>query len=113
MPEARLKSHVIVQSTIRRASMRGIVATVVRRGDPDAGAIYVILNRGRDAGCTVLAPTRDYDRDLTWCRKETGDDPVPEADAEAYLERERRVDPDLWVLEIEDRDGWNPFEEEA
>ena len=113
MPEARLKSQVIVQSTIRRASMRGIVATVVRRGDPDAGAIYVILNRGRDAGCTVLAPTRDYYRDLTWWRKATCDDPVPEADAEAYLERERRVDPDLWVLEIEDRDGWNPFEEET
>ena len=113
MTEARLKSQVIVQSAIRRASMRGIPATVARRGDPDAGAIYVKLNLGPRAGCTVLAPTRDYERERTWWRPATGEQPVPEADADAYIERERRIDPDLWVLEIEDRDGWNPFAEEA
>ena len=113
MTEARLKAQVIVQSAIRRASMRGIVATVAHRGDSDAGAVYVKVKRGPAAGCKVLAPTRDYDRYLTWWRAATGEDPVSEADAEAYLEREQRVDPDLWVLEIEDRDGWNPFEEEA
>lgn len=68
---------------------------------------------GPEAGCTVLAPTRDYERDRLWWRPATGDAPVPEADADAYLERERRIDPDLWVLEIEDRDGWNPFAETA
>lgn len=113
MTEARLKAQVIVQSAIRRASMRGIPATVARRGDPDAGAVYVKVNRGPEAGCTVLAPTRDYERDRLWWRPATGDAPVPEADADAYLERERRIDPDLWVLEIEDRDGWNPFAETA
>lgn len=113
MTEARLKSLVIVQSAVRRASMRGISATVARRGDPDAGAIYVKINLGPAAGCTVLAPTRDYERELTRWRPATGDAPVPEADADAYIERERRIDPDLWVLEIEDRNGWNPFAEEA
>lgn len=113
MLEARLKSQVIVQSAIRRASMRGTVATVARRGDPDAGAIYVKVNLGREAGCTVLAPSRDYDRERTFWRRATGDAPVPEPDADAYLERERRTDPDLWVLEIEDRDGWHPFEDEG
>lgn len=111
--EARLKAQVVVQSAIRRASMRGIPATVARRGDPDAGAIYVKVNRGIGVGCTVFAPTRDYERELTWWRPATGDAPVPEADADALIERERRIDPDLWVLEIEDRDGWNPFAEEA
>ena len=113
MTEARLKSQVIVQSAIRRASMRGIPATVARRGDVDAGPIYIKQNLGPGVGCTVLAPRRDYDRDVTLWRPATGDAPVPEADADAYIERERRVDPDLWVLEIEDRDGWNPFAEEA
>lgn len=113
MTEARLKAQVIVQSAIRRASMRGIAATVARRGDPDAGAVYVKINRGRDAGCTVLAPARDYECEVTLWRPATGNDPVPEADADAYIERERRIDPDLWVLEIEDREGWNPFADES
>ena len=113
MTEARLKAQVIVQSAIRRASMRGIAATVARRGDPDAGAVYVKVNRGPEIGCTVLAPTRDYEREVTFWRRVTGDDPVTEADADAFIERERRIDPDLWVLEIEDREGWHPFGEDA
>ena len=93
--------------------MRGIPATVARRGDPAAGAIYVKVNRGFAVGCTVFAPTRDYQRELTRWQPATGADPVPEPDADAYIERERRIDPDLWVLEIEDRNGWNPFAEDA
>lgn len=112
MTEARLKAQMIVQSAIRRASMRGIAATVAHRGDTDAGAVYVKVNRGPGIGCTVLAPTRDYEREITFWRLATGDDPVPEADADAYIERQRRTDPDIWVLEIEDRDGWHPFQED-
>jgi hypothetical protein len=31
--------------------------------------------------------------------------PAPEADIEAYLVRQLRYDPDLWVLEVDDRGG--------
>src|SRR3546814_9847257 len=82
--------------------MRGIPATVARRGYPDAWAIYLKINLGSRAGCTVLAPTRDYERERTWWRPATGEQPVPEADADAYIERECRIDPDLWVLRSEE-----------
>jgi len=108
--EARLKTHVIIQSAVRRASMRGAAATVARRGDPDAGPIYVKVNRGPDVGCTVLAPTRDWDTGALGWRIVTGGEPVPEVDADALIDRERAIDPDLWVLEIEDREGWHPFD---
>jgi hypothetical protein len=34
-----------------------------------------------------------------------GKDPAPEADVEKYLERETRFDPDVWIVESEDRNG--------
>jgi hypothetical protein len=109
--EARLKAGIIVQAAIRQASMRGIPATVVRHGDDDAGQVYVVVNRGRDIGCVLLAPSRDYDTGKTVWRTPLGADPVPEPEADAYIEKERRIDPDLWVLEIESRAGWHPFDE--
>lgn len=111
MIEARLKARIIVQSAIRQAGLRGTPATVVRRGDPDAGQVYVKINRGFDDGCSILAPQRDYESGrLTW-RLATGETPVSETEADAFVERERAIDPDLWLIEIEDRDGWHPFDE--
>jgi hypothetical protein len=31
--------------------------------------------------------------------------PAPEADVEAYLTRQLRFDPDIWIVEVEDRAG--------
>ncbi|HEX5319960.1 MAG TPA: DUF1491 family protein [Stellaceae bacterium] len=97
--EARLKSGIWVKALIRRCDIAAIGVAVTARGDPDAGAILIKLC-DRAAGASVLAQARRADGTLGWMRA-TGADPVPEPEADLYIERQRRRDPDLWVVEIE------------
>lgn len=109
MSEPRLKTALWVQACVRRGDLEGISVTVAHRGERDAGSVLVKLNRF-EHGCTVLSETRDPEGRRAWLRG-TGPAPVPEADADAYIARNRKFDPDLWVLEIEDRQGRLPFDE--
>jgi len=106
--EARLKTRLVVQAAIRLCSLRAVPVAVTRRGDEDAGTILVKLDQ-RDMGCTVLVETRAPDGSRAWLRA-TGAAPVSEVDADAYIARQVKRDPDLWVVEIEDREGRSAFQ---
>ncbi len=97
--EPRLKSRMWIQALIRRCDLAAIAAAVVARGDDDAGTILLKFV-GRDSGCLVLAQVRGQDGELVWMRA-TGPTPVTDAEANSYIERQRRRDPDLWVIEVE------------
>ena len=109
MSEARLKSDLLIQAAVRICSRRGVAAMVIRRGDPDAGAICIKLNR-MEGGFVVLNQARLKNGQLGWLAAD-GADGVSEADADACITRATRYDPDLWILEIEDRQGRNPFDD--
>ncbi|MFC4168851.1 DUF1491 family protein [Teichococcus aestuarii] len=105
--EAKVKAGLWAQMALRLADMAGQPGMVLRKGDPDSGGILCVL-RGRE-GCVVLSQARDGEGRPAWMRG-TGPAPVPEPVAEAYVERQVKRDPDLWVLEFETPDLQPPFE---
>jgi hypothetical protein len=97
--QPRLKSGLWVRALIRRYDGMAVPAIVVRKGDEDAGAILVKINR-RERGCVVMIRAQDPAGTLFWQRG-TGPEPVDEATADTYIARQAGRDPDLWVVEIE------------
>ncbi len=104
MTAPRLKTAMWAAALLRRWNHHtAVVATLVRRGDADAGTVLLKINR-LNGTATVLSQTVNVDGDRAWLRA-TGASPVADAEAEAYIQRQRKRDPDLWVIEIEDRGG--------
>lgn len=101
MTTPRVVTSLWVAAQVRLCDINLIPVAVRRRGDADAGAVLLKLDR-LDGTAVVLAQTRDAGGAPAWLRA-TGPAPVPVADAEAQIARALARDPDLWVLEIEDR----------
>jgi hypothetical protein len=108
MEDSRIPTELWVKAHLRRLSAQAVPAFVVRRGDPHGGMVILKVNR-LDLGCRVLTQTRDLDGILSWMPALNGD-LVPESEADAYIERQTARDPDLWVVEVETRDGKHGFE---
>ncbi|MBV9418488.1 MAG: DUF1491 family protein [Alphaproteobacteria bacterium] len=102
MSTPRLKAGLFVRATIRRAEVAGAQAYVVRKGAEESGAIFLKIAR-LDGKCTVLDQARRGDGELVWV-KPLGDS-TDEEKAKAFFDRQIRIDPDIWIVEIEDREG--------
>ena len=108
MPDSRLPTELWVMAHLRQLTVAGVPATVARKGEPTFGTLLLKINL-LDGTCRVLSQARDIEGRLGWLAA-LGGAPVPEADADAYIARAVGRDPDLWVVEIEDRKGRHPFE---
>lgn len=104
----RLKSDIFVSALIRRAQVEGAYAVMVRRGSEEAGAIFVKVARlDGTAALYGPAPQSAFDESFPADRlfSQIIEPGRPEADADARLARELKFDPDIYVVEIEDRAG--------
>lgn len=106
----RLKSGIWVAAYVRRCHIEGAFAAVRRRGADEAGAVCIKINRLDGTGILYgPAPQAVFDEAQPAGRIFTAilgrEAPVPEANIEARLVREIGFDPDLWIVEVEDRAG--------
>lgn len=101
MPEPRLAAGIWVSAYLARLGLANIPAYVTARGDDTAGAVLV--------KCAMLDGTATlYGREWNF---DTGSRPWqvlaqgPEREVDGAIARQRGFDPDLWIIEVEDRDG--------
>ncbi len=97
---ARLTAEFWVRAYLARLRLAGIPAFVVRHGNDEAGAVLVKLNT---LAGKAQAFTRNFGADGARVWSLLSDDVEPVVDA--AIARQRRHDPDLWVIEVEDRQG--------
>ena len=103
----RLTADIWVSAYLRRLQLADIPAFVTAKGDKTAGAVLIKLN-------TLDGKAQAYQRSFdlmtgerAWVVLAEGD----EAEVDAALERQKSFDPDLWVIEVEDRNGRHLLDE--
>nr|WP_217360467.1 MULTISPECIES: DUF1491 family protein [unclassified Aliiroseovarius] len=102
-----MTADVWVSAYLTRLRLAGIPAFVTRKGDVTAGAVLVKLNTldGR-----AVAYQRSFDLitgERAWVVLSEGE----ERDVDAALSRQKSFDPDLWVIEVEDKSGRHLLDE--
>jgi hypothetical protein len=98
----RLKAGIFVRALIRRVQVAGASAFVVRSGAEQAGAVIIKVAK-LDGTALVLNQVRGAKGELSWAQPLGGW--TEEARASQWCDKQVSFDPDLWIVEIEDREG--------
>ena len=103
----RLTTEIWVAAYLTRLRLATIPAFILQKGDHTAGAVLVKLN-------TLDGQARCFQRSFDlmsgerqWVVLSEGD----EADVDASIAKQKSFDPDLWVIEIEDKAGRHLLDE--
>lgn len=97
-----ISTDVWVAALIRRAELAGASAVVVRRGDARAGAVLVKVWDSLQRRARLYAESIGPDGERLWIQPHPD---ASESELDEYARRQSGYDPDLWVVEIEDRQG--------
>jgi hypothetical protein len=103
----RLRADIWVAAYLRRCAHEGATAVLRRRGAAEAGAIFVKIDR-LDGFAAVFGPAPQselspgQDRLFARLHKDLW---IKPSEAEQKLAAQVRYDPDLWIVETEDKEG--------
>lgn len=96
---ARLKTDIRVSALIRRAQQAGAFAAILRRGDADAGALWVVVRTSAE----LFRYTEQMS--MSGGREWYQDGPFDEQEMTLRTNKAVDSDPDIWIVEIEDAQG--------
>ncbi len=107
MTESRPATDLFVGIHTRIAAHEGVPMIVLHRGYAKRGTIILKINF-LNGFARILTESRMED-ECVWTPA-TLTDPMPEKEADAYLAQQADIDPDVWLIEIEDKQGriWFP-----
>lgn len=106
---ARLSTDLWVSAYLARLRAAAIPAFLTAKGDPTAGAVLVKVAT-LDGRASAFARAYGPDGARVWTPLAEA---APEAEVDAALARQRGFDPDVWVIEVEDKAGRSLLEEEG
>lgn len=109
MATERLRAELWVRAYLRRLELSNIPAYVAARGQAESGAVMVKCAT-LDGQARLYTRRFDYVADAeAWSVLAEGE----EAGVDESIRKQRHFDPDLWVIEIESRDGRTLLDEEG
>ena len=100
----RLRTDIWVSAYMRTVEVSGGFATLRRRGAAEAGAVFVVLDC-LDGRLALFAPGPSNDLLERRFVRAHGEEWAASTDISARLEREVKRDPDIWIVDVERRDG--------
>lgn len=103
----RLPTYLWLDAMVREVTARGVGIYITQRGERMGGMVLVKIADTRGQ-CRLILQQRDLDGILQWVPA-LKDDITDEKSADDYIARAIGRDPDLWVVEVEDREMKNPL----
>lgn len=93
---------------MRECSQKTIPIYLINKGCLESGTIIVKVVIGINK-CILFNQIRDIDGNMGWMNV-FDDEELDEARADTYIKQAIDIDPDVWIIEVEDNSGVNPFE---
>jgi hypothetical protein len=104
----RIPTELWVAAHVRQCTAKGVPVYISHKGAAASGTVMIKIVM-KDKGCKLLNQSRDPDGNTGWMDVFDGA-AVDEKRADEYIQRTLSRDPDVWVVEVEDASGQNPFE---
>lgn len=103
MSDQRLPAQLEVSGLIRAVQAEGGFATVLQKGEQDAGTLLIITTQGgQNSRLWERMPQLDGSRRFTCAKTQNIEN---KCEFEDYLNRRRQQDPDSWVIELDIADA--------